>query len=179
MNQSFNATYRACGMEGSIAILAALSLSALIGMMALAIDLTRLFLAQSQLQSLSESCALAAMSALPCATLNASASSCGALDYAVASEAGQRVAQANQTPGSYAIVTLRFPKANQAQCQSSLMGFVPSLLQVFGVGEQNLNAQALATVWPQQIACSICSSTHFAGAEKGTGNLIPVLVQYP
>jgi uncharacterized membrane protein len=176
-HKSFNASYRAHGMKGSIAILAALSLSALIGMMALAIDLTRLFLAQSQLQSLSDSCALAAMHVLPCANMNAAASSCKDIDYAAAAEAGQRVAQANQTPGSDAMVTVSFPKANQVQCQSELVGFVPSLMKVFEVGEQNLNAQALATVWPQQSACSTCGSTHFAGAENSTGSLIPVLVQ--
>jgi uncharacterized membrane protein len=165
------------GIQGSIAILAALSLSALIGMMALAIDLTRFFIAQNQLQFISDSCALAGIAALPCASINTTSTSCAAVDYARASEAGQRIAQTNPVPGSDAITNVSFPQSNRVQCQVQLDGFLPSLLQAFGVGTQNLQAQSIATVWPQQTSCPLCGSSHFAGAINSTGSLIPVLVR--
>jgi uncharacterized membrane protein len=165
------------GVQGSIAILAALSFSALIGMMALAIDLTRFFIAQNQLQFLSDSCALAGIAALPCASINTTSTSCAGMDYAGAVEAGQRIAQTNQVPGNEAITDVSFPQSNQVQCQAHLVGFVPSLLQAFGVATQNLQAQSIATVWPQQTSCLQCGHSHFAGAINSTGSLIPVLVR--
>lgn len=166
-----------CHEQGGIVVLLALSLSTLIGMMALAIDLTRLFIAQTHLQALADSCSLAAMAALPCATSQANATTCTTMDYVGASDMGQLVAQTNQSPGNEASVNVSFPQKNQSQCQVQLIGFLPELLQLFGVGSTNLMAQSVATVWPQQTTCTQCGTTHFASRAGETGKGIPVLIQ--
>jgi len=163
--------------RGSIAIIAALTLSALIGMMALAIDLTRFFVAQSQLQVIADSCALGAMTALPCAQVNASSTHCVASDYALASEAGQKLATLNQISGSFASVLISFPQSNTVQCQTELQGWMPTLLQVLGLRGQDLQARAISAPWPQQPPCLNCGTSRFAGALNSQGNALPVLVQ--
>jgi Putative Flp pilus-assembly TadE/G-like len=164
-------------LQGSITILLALSLTALLGMMALAIDITRLFIAQSQLQLIADSCALAAIAALPCAEVDASKSHCGASDYAIAANAAQKLASMNEISSSPSNITLSYPQSNRVNCRVELLGFMPTLMQVFGLGVQYLQAQSTAAPWPQQSVCSNCGTTRFSGALNTLGNKIPTLVQ--
>jgi len=164
-------------MHGSIAIIAAFSLSALIGMMALAMDLTRLFMAQSELQVVADSCALAGMAALPCAQISIESTHCAASDYGIATQAGEQLASHNATSGYADSVEVSFPENNRVACQVQREGFMPALMQLFGVGEQVLQAHAVATLWPKQSSCSACSVTHFPGAVNQSESPIPVLVQ--
>ena len=163
--------------QGSILVLFALSLMALLGMMALTIDLTRLFLAQSHLQSLADSCALAGMSVLPCAQPSLTKTTCTQSDFTAAVEAGEHIAQLNQDHPSMTTVHLRFPEKNRVQCQVDLNGLMPALMQVLGVGIQSLHTQAMATVWPHQGVCSQCGGTRYPGSAQSNGTLIPVLIQ--
>lgn len=163
--------------QGSILVLFSLSLMALFGVMALTIDLTRLFLAQSHLQSLADSCALAGMSVLPCAQPSLTQTTCTSSDFTAAVEAGQHIAQLNQDNPSITTVQLRFPEKNRIQCQVDLNGLMPSLMQVLGVGIQSLHAEAIATVWPHQGECGRCGGTRYPGSLQSNGALIPVLIQ--
>ena len=150
--------------RGAVAIMVGLSLTALIGFAGLALDLSRLYINKSELQTAADACALAAAAELTCTT-----GTTGCLINA--QYAGKFAALQNKSNlqvGTVAIADadVRFstafvPNASYASlaggaaatstfsmCIARSAGIVPWFMGTMGVGQQLVAAQAVASLQP-------------------------------
>jgi Flp pilus assembly protein TadG len=161
--------------RGAVAIFIALTIAVMLGFAGLALDLGRLYVNKSELQSAADACALAASRELTC---DVSAGPCGASYLQNAENAGLTAGNRNQrnfqsgsaaiTPADILFSTTLSPNANYlsiaagappasrfVMCVTQQTGIVPWFMQILGVGNQTVNAQAVATLAPSQTACAV------------------------
>jgi hypothetical protein len=159
--------------RGTVVIIAALSLTMLVGFAGLALDLGRLYLNKTELQSAADACALAAARELVC---DPSVGTCPT-SYLTRAEAagifvggrnskdfqGQAVAIAPEdvrfstslSPNSnYAPRTMADPNSKFAMCIARATGVTPWFMGVLGIGDQAVSAYAVATLAPSQTVCN-------------------------
>lgn len=167
--------------RGVVAIFVGLSMAMLVGFAGLALDLTRLYVNKSELQTAADACALAAAAELTCTT--------GTTDCLVnATAAGQFAAQQNKSDfqnGAVAIAAadVRFSatfvpnsgysaagpaNAGYAMCIARSAGITPWFMGVLGIGQQLVTAQAVASLQPAG-AGGFCPSAPIAICPKAGG----------
>lgn len=160
--------------RGSIAVLVALALTALLLFAGVALDLGRLYVNKSELQAAADACALAAANELVCDTSGAGA--CPAQFLVNAQNAGVTVAGRNrrdfqQSSTTIAPADVTFstalapnsaylsiaagasPRSKFAMCRARSNGIVPWLMGVSGIGPQDVVAMAVATLAPSASFC--------------------------
>lgn len=174
-----------CRQQGSVAIVVALSLLVLVGFAGLVLDLGRLYVNRSELQSAADACALAAAAELTCDTSVAGACTPAFLQRAetigifVAGK-NQRDLQAHDAtivPADVKFSTTFAPNSNYlprasnpspaskfVMCTARSNGILPWFMGALGVGASDVNATAVATLGPTQNFCSVvpmglCSKT--------------------
>jgi hypothetical protein len=167
--------------RGVVAIIVGISLVALIGAGGLALDLSRLYINKTVLQSTADACALAAAGELICPP--------GTPGCLLSAQARGLAATARNEPGDQsppATVTvsdIRFsanfvpnsaylpasaapPGSRFAMCIARSGGITPWLMGVLGVGTQNVSAQAVATLGP---GASICPGVPIGACPRSGG----------
>jgi Putative Flp pilus-assembly TadE/G-like len=154
--------------RGAIAIVVGLSLAVLIGAGGLALDLSRLYVNKTELQTAADACALAAAGELICP-----AGTAGCL--AIAASKGLLAASHNtrdfqSAPTTIAAADVRFSTnfipnsayqpataaasgSKFAMCIARHNGITPWLMGVLGAGNSNVVAQAVATLGPGSTIC--------------------------
>ena len=176
--------------RGVVAILLALSMAVLIGIVGFALDLGKLYIAKTELQNSADACALAAARELSGANTNqltlaeAAGMTTGQLHDVMFQ--GEQISISSVTfstslVGGYqsaftgpGAVNMRF-----ARCEASRTGIANWLIQVLNIlpginiGDQSVSASAVATLSPSQItSCAIpagvCSSSVPASTAVGT-----------
>lgn len=157
--------------DGAVAIMVALSLALLIGFLGLALDMGRLFIVKTELQNAMDACALAAAGALGTPGQLAVAESRGILvgeknkvdfqrDYVDIQE-DRDVTFSTTLNGNYLPKGSADPASTYARCEVTPGGFVPWFMQVLQSwlgepsGPNSVNAFAVATLGPGQVACAI------------------------
>ncbi len=155
--------------RGAVAIIVGICIVVLVGMIGLVVDMGHLFVYKTELQNAADSCALAAAKELD-----------GASDSILRAEsAGITVGQQNKADLQGAAVTIapdnvKFsatlsPNSNYlsqasganpataqfAMCTLNRTGIVMWFMQVMGLGDQTVAAEAVATLSPSQTACAI------------------------
>lgn len=155
--------------RGAVAIIVALCLVVLVGMIGLVVDLGHMFVIKTELQNAADACALAAARELD-----------GAPDALLRAEsAGLTVGQrnnvdiqatavsilpddvkfsANLSPNSDYLSRLGgadSATSKYAMCTTSQAGIVMWFMQVMGFGNQTVVAEAVATLAPSQTTCAI------------------------
>lgn len=154
--------------RGVVAIIVALSMVTLVGFVGLALDLGKLFVTKTELQNSADACALAAAQELRGANKN---------QLTLAEEAGIAVGTSNNVQfqsnsvtvkpndvtfsdtldGTYLsrssvanVLTMRF-----ARCTVQRIGIANWFIQVLGIGDQEVNATAVASLVPSQTTCAM------------------------
>lgn len=163
------------GQRGSVAIIVGLSIAALIGFAGLVVDLGRLYVNHSELQTAADACALAAASELVCDST--AGGTCPTTYLQNATAAGIAVASQNNhdfqsTPVTIAAGDIQFSTAvaptgafasqgggasansRYAMCIARANGIVPWFMSMVGVGAQIVTAQAVATLASGQTFCT-------------------------
>lgn len=184
--------------QGTVAIIVGLSLFVLIGFAGLVLDLGRLFVNKTELQTSADACALAAASQLTCDP--SVAGNCTATDLSNAENAGvfasnqnRRDLQANAAtiaPADIKFSTVFAPNSNYVtrggaspnskyvMCTARSNGIVPWFMGVLGVGASNVAATAVATLSPSQAFCTsapmgICQLSNGTNWGYSVGQWIP------
>lgn len=170
--------------KGAVAIITGVTLAVLIGFAGLALDLGRLYINKTELQSAADACALAAASELTC---DPSIGPCPVSKLQNAENAGIFAGAKNKRDFQNAAVAIaaadvRFsttlapnsayltagsasPNSKFAMCIARATGIVPWFMGVLGLGDANaVNAAAVATLGPSQ---EFCSSAPIGVCSKG------------
>jgi hypothetical protein len=177
--------------RGAVAVVAALALAVLVGFAGLALDIGRLYVNRTELQSAADACALAAANELVC---DPSVGACPASYLLQAEAAGIFAAGRNSKDfqgQSVAVLPedVRFsmsatpdsgflPRAGAdtnskfAMCIARASGITPWFMGVLGVGDQAVSARAVATLAPGQTMCNglpigICAKSGGAAPHFG------------
>lgn len=160
--------------NGAVAIIVGLSLAVLVGFAGLVLDLGRLYINKSELQTAADACALAAANELICDT--GSAGPCPASYLQNAENAGIFAAGKSRkdfqaTPVSILPSDVKFntvlapnegystragadPASKFAMCTARSDGIVPWFMGVMGFKAANVTATAVATLAPGQNFCN-------------------------
>jgi hypothetical protein len=156
--------------DGVVAIVAALTLVALMGFAGLVLDLGRLYVNKTELQNAADACALAAANELVCepgfgaclenaeragiftgsrnkANFQASPVAMLPDDIKFDTTNGPATHFLSRTHGARA-------EARFAMCTAQVTGIVPWFMGVLGVGAQSVAATAVATLAPGQTSCN-------------------------
>lgn len=161
--------------KGAVAIIVGLSLAVLIGFVGLALDLGRLYVNKTELQSAADACALAAAAELVCDP-GASGVTCPLSYLQNAEAAGIFAAGRNQrdfqrNAASIAPADVRFftaigpnsrfqprtaanPDSRFAMCIARSNGIVPWFMGVLGIAASDVAATAVATLAKGQSFCN-------------------------
>lgn len=153
-------------MRGSVAVIVALSIFVLLGVIGLGIDLGRLYVTRTELQNAADACALAAARELD-----------GASDALLRAEnAGLALGQRHRisfqrepvpiAPGSISFSAhldrefqsraIADPRtARYAMCTLGRGGIAMLFMQVVGIGDQRVSVRAVATLAPAQTTCAL------------------------
>ncbi|MCK2086927.1 pilus assembly protein TadG-related protein [Thauera aromatica] len=178
--------------RGAVAIIIGLSLTVLVGFAGLALDLGRLYVNKTELQSAADACALAAANELVCDV--AAVGTCPA-SYLLNAEAsgifvggkGNKDFQDNAVtiaPGDVRFSTTLGPNSSYeprgsadpnskfAMCITRATGITPYFMGVLGIGAQAVTATAVATLSPGQTSCNalpigICKKPGMAAPDFG------------
>lgn len=152
--------------RGSVAIIVALSLAVLIGMIGLAIDLGRMFVIKTELQNAADACALAAARELDgIGGAKQRADAAGILvgtrndinfqgEIAPITEASLTYS-GNLSPNSAYNRSISDADAKFVMCTVSRPNIGMLFMGVLGFGNQTVNAHAVATLAPSQTTCAI------------------------
>jgi Flp pilus assembly protein TadG len=169
---------RRSGQQGVVAVVVAMTIVAMVGMVGLAIDLGQMFIAKTEVQNSADACALAAVrdmyAGLPTPTVKAEASG---RTVANLHRAGfqSKVIGGTTTPVSITFATTaagpytsgaglstsQAAAMKYVRCDVSYSGiktfFIQALNAIPGVsiGDQQVSAFAVATLLPSQSACAI------------------------
>lgn len=164
----------AARQRGSVAVIVALSAVALMGFAGIAIDVGRLYVNKTELQTAADACALAASVELTC---DPAAGACPASFLLKARAAGIYVAGRNVrdfqvNPVVIAANDVKFhtalapnasylsiagganPNSRYVMCTASAAGIAPWFMGVLGAGTQTVTAGAVATLAPSQSFCN-------------------------
>lgn len=152
--------------RGSVAIIVALSIAVLIGMIGLAIDLGRMFVIKTELQNAADACALAAakeLDGIGGAKLRADAAGIlvGTRNDINFQGEDAPITEASLTysdtlsPNSSYNRSISDADAKFAMCTVSRPDIGMLFMGVLGFGDQTVNAYAVATLAPGQTTCAI------------------------
>lgn len=164
--------------RGAVAIIVALSIAVLIGMIGLAVDLGRMFVIKTELQNAADACALAAARELDgISGAKQRADAAGALvgtrneinfqgESAPITEASLSYSD-SLSPNSAYNRSISDADAKFAMCTASRPDIGMLFMGVLGFGDQTVNAYAVATLAPGQTTCAIpigiCTPTGVPG----------------
>ncbi|NSL54730.1 pilus assembly protein TadG-related protein [Uliginosibacterium aquaticum] len=162
---------------GGIAIMVALSLAVLVGFAGLVLDLGRLYVNRSELQTSADACALAAAAELVCDPALAGACTAGILldaenagvlaaarnnrDFqataAVVTTADVRFSMNFVPNGAYLTRATANPASKFVMCIARADGIVPRFMRALNanIGPASLTATAVATQSPSQNSCEV------------------------
>ena len=172
--RQFRQSPRLLRQRGSVAVVVALSAVALLGFAGIAIDVGRLYINKTELQTAADACALAASAELTC---DPAAGACPASFLLSARAAGIYVAGRNVrdfqvNPVTLAAADVTFntalapntgylsiaaganPNSRYAMCTARATGIAPWFMGVFGPATQSVTASAVATLAPSQSFCN-------------------------
>jgi Flp pilus assembly protein TadG len=184
---------------GAVAIIAAVALPILIGFAGLALDLGHMYIEKAELQNATDACALAASRELTC---DPAAGACATSYLLNAENSGLSVASRNRVDFQTGTINgtqisandIKFsttlapnsnylsradganPASKYVMCTARQTGIIPWFMQVLGIGNQTVSAQAVATLAPAQTNCAIpigvcqkdpTSTDPFAGLSVG------------
>lgn len=158
-------------MRGGIAIIAALSMVAMVGFLGLVVDLGRLYITKTELANAADACALSAareMGTQPLTSSLSRATEAGILvgsrnrvdfqgspvavapsDITFSPTLASGYATANAIGGS-AVASMKY-----VRCSLPRGGILPWFMQVLGIGAQTVSAQAVASQQPSQTSCGL------------------------
>lgn len=171
-------SYPRTRQRGAVAIIVAITLPVLIGFAGLALDLGRMYIEKTELQNASDACALAASRELTC---DPAAGACAASFLINAENSGLTVAHRNRVDfqgnaignAQLSADDIKFsttfapnssylsraaganPASRFVMCTAQQTGIIPWFMQVLGIGNQTVSAQAVATLAPAQANCAI------------------------
>ncbi|MBU6488331.1 MAG: pilus assembly protein [Burkholderiales bacterium] len=159
---------------GAVAVIVALSLAVLIGVVGLALDLGKLYIVRSELQNSADACALAAVRDLTGATINLSVSeaagiTAGSLNRVFFQSTGVQLATDSNVTFSDSLTNPFLPKGSVAnpstikyvKCTTSLSNVANWFAQVLNVlpgnsvANASVSTMAVATISPAQTTCAI------------------------
>lgn len=161
------------GQQGNVALIVALSAVALIGFAGIALDVGRLFINKTELQTAADACALAAAAELTC---DPAAGACPATFLQNAEAAGVFAASRNNrdmqsngvviAPDDVRFNTVLAPNSTYlsrtggastnsryAMCTAQSTGLIPWFMMLLGAGNQTVVASGVATRAPAQTSC--------------------------
>jgi Flp pilus assembly protein TadG len=155
--------------RGVVAIIVALSMVVLVGFVGLALDLGKLFVTKTELQNSVDSCALAAARELTGANNNqltlaeaagiTSGTSNNVLfqDEQIVINTDSDVTFSDQLNGTYQTKGAVANPLNMkfSRCTAERAGIANWFIQVLGIGDQQVNATAVASLLPGQTTCAI------------------------
>ena len=182
--------------RGAVAVVVALSALVLLGFAGMAIDVGRLYINRTELQSAADACALAAAGELTC---DPGAGTCPGSFLLNAQAAGIYAAGRNKrdfqvNPVAIAAADVTFstafapnanylsiaagasPNSRYAMCTARVTDVAPWFMSVFGIGAQTVTSAGVATRAPSQSFCNaaplgLCSKPGgYAVGEWITGN---------
>lgn len=168
--------------RGAISLITALSLVMLLGFIGLAVDLGRMFVVRTELQSAVDACALAAaleLNGQSDATLRAqltgqflAAQNFSNFQSVATVLTADKITFSSSVNGPFmAAGSINGTTARFVRCAESQSGLATYFLSVIGISRLPLQAQAVAGVQPSQSVCSIpmalCAS---ANPSAATGN---------
>ena len=158
---------------GAVAIVVGVCIAVLIGFAGLALDLARLYVNKTELQNAADACALAAARELTCSVAPCPESNLTNARAAGVFVAGRGNRDLQSTPVVIAPNDVRFSTAlapndlyrsiaegadatsRYVMCIARSTGIVPWFMGVLGIGAQDVNASAVATLAPAQTNCGI------------------------
>jgi Putative Flp pilus-assembly TadE/G-like len=159
--------------RGVSAVLIGLTMVLMIGMAGLSLDLGRMYVNKSELQTAADACALAASSELTC---DPSAGACGTSFLTNAQNAGLTVGNKSKKNfqtgdagitasdvtfsttlnGAYLTVAEAAPPDSRfVKCTARMEGIMPWFMRIVGIGAQTVSARAVATLAPGQTANAV------------------------
>lgn len=177
---------RGARQQGAVAVTVALSLVVLVGFAGLVLDLGRIFINKSELQNAADACALAAANELVCDT--SLTATCPTQYLSNAQNAGIFVAGRNKRDFQASSVVIapadvRFsavfapnsgylsngsgadPRSKYAMCIARASGIVPWFMGVLGIGEQYVEAMAVAT---RRAGAAVCDAMPLGICSNGS-----------
>ena len=160
--------------RGAVAVVVALSAVALLGFAGIAIDVGRLYINKTELQTAADACSLAASAELTC---DPAAGACPASFLLKARAAGIYVAGRNvrdfqvnpvtltnadvtfntvlaPNTGYLSIAAGASPNSRYVMCTAQATGIAPWFMGVFGAATQSVTASAVATLAPSPSFCN-------------------------
>lgn len=171
------------GQRGAVAVVVGLSALVLFGFAGIAIDVGRLYVNRTELQTAADACALAASAELTCDPAAGACPGAFLLNAQAAGiyAAGRNVRDFQVNPVTIAAADITFstalaPNANYlsiaggastnsryVMCAARATGIAPWFMGVFGTGGQTVSASAVATRAPSQSFCNgaplgVCSA---------------------
>lgn len=172
--------------RGQVAVVTALSATALFAFAGMAIDVGRLYVNRTELQTAADACALAAAAELTC---DPSGGTCPGAFLLNAQAAGIFAAGRNRRDFQVNAVTIaaadvRFsttlapnasylsiaggasPNARYAMCTAQAGGIAPWFMGIFGTGAQSVSTSGVATLAPSQ---SFCNAAPVGVCDKAGG----------
>jgi Flp pilus assembly protein TadG len=152
--------------RGAVAIIVALSLAVLLGMIGLALDLGRMFVIKSELQNAVDACALAAARELDgnsdaltradaAGILTGTRNKINFQDAYAAIAAANITYSASLSPNSSYNRSISPSLAKYAMCSLSRPNIRMLFISVLGIGDRTVNAYAVATLAPGQTTCAV------------------------
>lgn len=169
---------------GAVAVIVALSLAVLIGVVGLALDLGKLYIVRSELQNSADACALAAVRDLTGATINLSVSeaagiTAGNLNRVFFQSTPVQLATDSNVTFSDSLTNPFLPKGSVAKpstmkyvkCTTSLANISNWFVQVLdvlpgnSVANASVSTMAVATISPAQTTCAIPVFVCMAGTQ--------------
>lgn len=169
---------------GAVAVIVALSLAVLIGVVGLALDLGKLYIVRSELQNSADACALAAVRDLTGATINLSVSeaagiTAGNLNRVFFQSTPVQLATNSNVTFSDSLTNPFLPKGSVAnpstikyvKCTTSLSNISNWFVQVLdvlpgnSVANASVSTMAVATTGPAQTTCAIPVFICMAGTQ--------------
>ncbi len=156
--------------HGAVAIVVALSIFVLIGMIGLAIDLGRMFVIKTELQNAADACALAAAKELGDASDSLTrADAAGILvggrnninfqGETATAQTTLTITYSDELNGTYntsgSIASSDIPEMDYVRCAITRPNIGVLFMGVLGFGNQGISAQAVASMLPSQSPCII------------------------
>jgi hypothetical protein len=155
--------------RGAVAIIVGICIVVLVGMIGLVVDMGHLFVFKTELQNAADSCALAAAKELDSASDALLRATNAGITVGQINKADLQATAVTILPSDIKFSATLSPNGNYlsqaaganpvtaqyAMCSLNLSGIGMWFMQVMGLGDQTVAAEAVATLAPSQTACAI------------------------